>query len=230
VTGASPSRRQFLAFAGAVAVATACSDAVPSSALAATSSGCSGDACSTGTAWILDPAWGYARGPHAKTRLVSGASRAAAANRIARTEADALNMNLHQCSWAPAIPTSVCATQFDAAFGKYARDWDSPWNDTTVPLLDKRWLPADFDLTVCPVSTDPSQPRSSPITAGAHATPPATADAKATADALAFTGGGTRRLLFAGVGAVLVGTLLRRLEGSSSTVAARQRVTDRDGE
>jgi hypothetical protein len=228
VTGASPSRRQFLAFAGAVAFATACSDAVPSSALAATSSGCSGDACSTGTAWILDPAWGYARGPHAKTRLVSGASRAAAANRIARTEADALNMNLHQCSWAPAIPTSVCATQFDAAFDKYARDWDSPWNDTTVTLLDKRWLPADFELTVCPVSTDPSpsQPRSSTMTAGADATTPA----PATADVLAFTGGGTRRLLFAGAGAVLVGTVLRRLDRSSSTVAARHRVTDRDGD
>jgi hypothetical protein len=224
VTGASPSRRQFLAFAGAVAVATACSDALPSSALATTSSGCSGDACSTGTAWILDPAWGYARGPHAKTRLVSGASRAAAANRIARTEADALNMNLHQCSWAPAIPTPVCATQFDAAFDAYARDWDNPWNETTVPLLDQRWLPADLELTVCPVSTDPSQPRSSTMTEGAHATSPATP----TADALAFTGGGTRRLLFAGVGAVLVGTVLRRLDRSSSTVGARQPVTDRD--
>jgi hypothetical protein len=225
VTGASPSRRQFLALGGAVAVAAACYDAVPSSALAATSSGCSGDACSTGTAWILDPAWGYARGPHAKTRLVSGASRAAAANRIARTEADALNMNLHQCSWAPAIPTSVCATQFDAAFDAYARDWDNPWNATTVPLLDKRWLPADFELTVCPVSTDPSQPRSGAMTEGAQATSPATPTA---ADVLAFTGDGTRRLLFAGVGAVLVGTVLRRLDRSSSTVAARHRVTDRD--
>ena len=101
-----PNRREFLVVGGAAAASLAF---VASTGMSAAATGCTDGSCSTTTVWMLEPDWGYAWGPHAKTRLISRASRGAAANRVARTEADALDMNLHRCSFAPAVAVSVCA-------------------------------------------------------------------------------------------------------------------------
>jgi hypothetical protein len=80
---------------GAGLVATAAGAAV--FAFAATGS-------ETMVVWQLATSWDEPRGPHKKTSLRSNASRRAAANRFARSEKEALNLNLHACSWAPRCP------------------------------------------------------------------------------------------------------------------------------
>ena len=229
----NPSRRKFLILGGATVAAVALVDVGSIHASSAGTAGCSAGSCTTTTAWMLDPDWGYPRGPHAKTRLISRASREAAANRIARTQADALNMNLHPCSWAPAVGIDLCSTRVDAAFESYASNWDNPWNATTVSLVDRRWLPADYDLVTCPASSPHAQPTSSqgntPATPGQSMSGLGveTSAGQAGAGTLAFTGSSDRRLLFAGVGAVLAGAILRTISRpSSSAIPASNRSDD----
>jgi hypothetical protein len=221
-TGASrrPGRRRFLAAGAASIVTLAVVDRLSLTAHAA--SVCSAGTCSTTTVWMLAADWGYPKGPHGKTRLVSRASRLGAANRVARTEQEALDMNLHKCSFAPAIEVEVCEARADAAFATWATDWNNPWNRATVSVLDLRRLPADQDLFACPASSptaDPTSPSSgenglTPASLGAQS--PAGA---ATSGGLAFTGGTDRRLLFVGAGAIVAGTLLRALGGKTPTPA-----------
>jgi hypothetical protein len=183
-TSRRPTRRQFIAV-GAVTVTAASLDRFSLPAYAA------GDAlgsCPKTTVWMLDPDWGYLRGPHGKTRLVSRASRLAAENRVARTEQEALDMNLHKCSFAPAIPIEVCADRAVTAFASGATDWNNPWNGSTVSVLDLRRLPANEGLFAASASSSPGG-----------------------AGPLAFTGSGDRRLLFMGAGAAALGTALRML-------------------
>lgn len=92
--------------------------------------------------WQLDPDWGYPRGPHAKTRLVSNASRRAAQNRIALSEEDALEMNLHLCSFAPAVAHTVCAATFADLWQRHSYGWTNPSSGTVVQVLDRRHLSA----------------------------------------------------------------------------------------
>jgi len=102
------------------------------------------DRCETMTVWRLDADWGYPRGPHGKTKLTSKASRTAAANRWALTEQDALDMNLHLCSWAPAIAVQVNKCAFMEIWdhnGSGAYTWHNPWKDIDVRIFDERCLP-----------------------------------------------------------------------------------------
>ena len=94
--------------------------------------------CPRMTVWHLETDWAQPRGPHAKTRLVSRASRRAAQHRYALTEDDALAMNLHLCSWAPAAATEVCSEAFMSLWDEVAYDWHNPWLDQTVHIFDIR--------------------------------------------------------------------------------------------
>lgn len=121
------SRRALL---GGVAVLTAGAAAFGGSAGATTRD--------TITVWQLATEWREPRGPHGKTRLRSRASRNAARHRFALTRADAENMNLHKCSWAPAVPVVVSRQRFLELWDVLAYDWTNPWNGQTVRLLDSR--------------------------------------------------------------------------------------------
>ncbi len=156
---------------------------------------------------MLDPDWGYPRGPHAKTHLVSRASRTAATNRIVRSEEDALDTNLHRCSWAPAVQVPACSTRLDAAFAAYARQWQNPWNGATVSLIDLRWLPPDTDLFDVSGECIASRARRALATAAPSSMAPP--NAPGGLEALAFTGSGTRRLLFAGIASVVAGAVFK---------------------
>jgi hypothetical protein len=92
----------------------------------------------TMTVWRLDPDWGYPRGPHGKTRLVSRASRTAARHRYALSERDALDMNLHLCSFAPAVAIEVRRDEFMALWDELAYRWSNPWLGGSVWVLDDR--------------------------------------------------------------------------------------------
>lgn len=96
------------------------------------------------TVWRLSSDWGYPRGPHGKTRLESKASLNAAKNRWALTEQDALDMNLHLCSWAPAEAVEVNKCAFMEIWdhngaGSYV--WRNKWKDVDVRIFDERCLP-----------------------------------------------------------------------------------------
>jgi hypothetical protein len=207
--GPHPNRRQFLAAGGTALAAIALVDAL-ASPVSALGSGCSGGSCATGTAWVLQSDWATPRGPHGKTRLVSNASRAAATNRLARSEAEALDMNLHVCSWAPAVSIGVCPTQLETAFASFGREWQNPWNGARVTVIDRRWLPADFDLSVCPASAETSRPGSTQISGEREAVGPGPSSARS----LAITGSSTRRLLFTGIAATLTGGAAWRISRS----------------
>lgn len=129
-----PSRRAVIAGLSVAAVATVLTGPAPLRF---------GTEPDTLTVWKLAADWREPRGPHGKTALESRASRNAAANRYARTERDALDMNLHRCSWAPAVPVAVCRAAFERAWDDLARPWSNPWNGRTVVLLDRRWILAD---------------------------------------------------------------------------------------
>ncbi len=196
-----PSRRHFLATGATTVAALALSNPLAVPAGAATSSGCHAGSCATGTGWMLATDWTEPRGPHGKTRLESRASRTAAANRLARSEAEALDMNLHLCSWAPAVEVPVCAPQLDAAFAAYGRTWQNPWNGSQVSLVDRRWLPADFDVFTCPAASTEVAPAGS---------------------GLAFTGASSRRLLFTGIAAALTGGAVLRLRSRAAITPSDQ--------
>lgn len=180
----------------------------PSRAAAAACDG----TCGTLTAWMLEPDWGHPRGPNGKTRLISRASRRAAAHRLARSAADAEDMNLHLCSFAPPRPVQVCEHRFLAAWDRYARPWRNPWKGVTVRLLDTRWLPADLDLWSCPASETPVVPASTG-TAGTAG--------------LAGTGLDPRAAVVAGAGALAAGAILAgRARGAQSATAGAPSATD----
>jgi len=93
--------------------------------------------------WRLDSNWGYPRGPHGKTKLNSNASRKAASYRWALTEQDAEDMNLHLCSYAPAVPVVVRRCTFMDIWdhnGAGSYEWKNPWKDITVRIFDTRCL------------------------------------------------------------------------------------------
>ncbi len=98
--------------------------------------------CPRMTVWHLETDWAQARGPHDKTRLVSRASRRAAQHRYALTEADALDMNLHLCSWAPAAMTEVCSEAFMSLWDEASYVWHNPWLDKSVHIFDIRSVAA----------------------------------------------------------------------------------------
>jgi hypothetical protein len=125
----------------------------------------------------------------------------AAANRIVLTEADAVATNLHACSWALAVQVSACSSSLEAAFNAHARPWKNPWNETTVSLVDLRWLPSNVDVFTCAAGPPgPSDPfADTPLTK------------TKSGETLAFTGSGTRRLLFAGIASVVTGTTIQGL-------------------
>ena len=201
------SRRTFLVLSAATATTVALVDFAGVGSSAAATGPCASGDCSTTTLWMLDPDWGYPRGPHAKTRLVSRASRAAVANRMARTEADALSMNLHKCSFAPAVGVPVCTSRADRAFDSWARDWNNPWSGDTVSVLDLRHVPADADLFACAASAPAAVDRAVGAPGGAT-----TSTSGLTGPhSLAFTGASDRRALFIGVGALAAGAVLRAL-------------------
>ena len=122
-------------------------------------------------------------------------------------------MNLHMCSWAPAIAIPLCAARVDAAFSGYSSGWENPWNAQTVTLVDLRHLPPEMDLFACPASA-PGEVPTPPAAIPTVEVLPAT-DERATAAVesgpLAFTGGADRRLLFLGGAAVFAGVILRGL-------------------
>lgn len=94
--------------------------------------------CPRMTVWHLETNWAQPRGPNGKTRLVSRASRRAAQHRYALTNQDALDMNLHLCSWAPASATEVCRETFMGLWNELAYEWNSPWLGRSVRLFDIR--------------------------------------------------------------------------------------------
>lgn len=106
---------------------------------ATTDAGADADAAAGAmTVWRLDADWGAPRGPHGKTELHSRASRAAARHRYALTDRDALAMNLHKCSFAPAVPLSVDRVAFTHLWEPLAYEWRNPWNGRTVRIFDDR--------------------------------------------------------------------------------------------
>jgi hypothetical protein len=208
----SRSRREFLILGGGGAAAVALIDVASMRASVAATAGCSGNACTTTTVWMLEPDWGYPRGHSGKTRLVSRASRLAAANRVARTQVEALDMNLHKCSFAPAFGVDVCKDRADTAFATWAADWNNPWNGTTVSVLDLRRVSADQDPFACPASVAGRETGSTSSSFGAKA-------GAGTSGPLAFTGSADRRLLFLGAATLAAGTLARALGGKPRTAA-----------
>jgi hypothetical protein len=192
-------RRGFLALAGAGGLALVAGSA--GSARAAS-------AGPTITVWQLDPDWGYPRGPHAKTRLISRASRRAAANRYALSEQDALDMNLHLCSFAPAVERTVSAATFGGLWDLVSYEWTNPSSGTVVRVLDRRHLSA---------AEAASLDRAAAPAAGGGTGLPATAAAARDADdpvgVLPFTGGIQGELVAVGVAALIGGAVAIRQGG-----------------
>jgi len=145
------------------------------------------------TVWKLDPDWGTPRGPHGKTELHSRASRAAARHRYALTEGDAEAMNLHKCSFAPAVPLSVDGDAFTQLWEPLAYDWRNPWNGRTVRILDDRHAERIPDGTAT-LALALSPPDSSPVGA-----PPGTGTPTGAA-AAAAAGTGTGAAMGPGTG------------------------------
>lgn len=141
-------RRRFLGYSAGAATLAAL--AVPSVAEAQqeasgpTQSGSGPDVvCDTMVVYRLQSSWDTPRGPHGKTELNSNASKTAAAHRWALTEKDALDMNLHKCSWAPAEAVVVAREPFMEIWssnhaGSYT--WENPWNGSSPRIYDSRCL------------------------------------------------------------------------------------------
>ena len=180
-------------------------------------------AATTVTVWRLDPDWGYPRGPHGKTRLRSRASRNAAAHRYARTEADAVAMNLHRCSFAPAVPVEVDGAAFAEPWNSLAAPWTNPWNGEVVEILDDRHvgrIPTGPQLHAAAFGTGGSMtdgPGGGDADAGAAQGSPAGAAA------LALTGSSTSTAVAIGFGAISSGVAalhLRRRAVERATSAS----------
>lgn len=197
-------RRRFLALAVSGAVAGALGAPSVAHALSGLPPASGGP---TTTVWQLATEWTTPRGPHGKTRLVSRASRQAATHRVARSEADALAMNLHPCSWAPAVPVVVSVDPFDEWWDAHAEPWTNPWNGSTVEILDLRHVTATEPATANPVGTGSDAGSGSGSGTGSGA-PPAPVTLVAI-DGASAAGGATLPRTGADLGAVgLVGVVL----------------------
>jgi hypothetical protein len=192
--------------------------------------GRAGASTATMTVWTLSPDWGTPRGPHGKMRLHSNASRRAAANRYALTRADAEAMNLHKCSFAPAVPVTVDAAAFMALWNALAAPWTSPWSGTTTQLIDLRWaIRLDNGDELVTRALAPAGPApAGPLTPDGAARPVATdhpTDAAAIHQGgaqvggrrLALTGSDPRELVALGFGALVAGATALRSRRSGST-------------
>jgi hypothetical protein len=164
-------------------------------------------AASTGQAvavWQLDPDWGYPRGAHAKTRLVSRASRRAAQNRFALSEQEALDMNLHLCSFAPAVMRTVCADTFVDLWQRRSYEWTNPWSGRVARVLDRRHLSL----------SDAAQLEGACVAGAGELvsfdTLASTATARHDPGTLPFTGGAQRELAAVGVAALVSGVIAMR--------------------
>lgn len=206
----------------------------------------------TMTVWQLEPDWGYARGPHAKTRLVSRASRSAAAHRYALTQAQAELMNLHLCSSAPAVPLEVDAEAFAQLWDDLAYEWNNPWANVDVRVFDDRHAvrlvggpqklamalapssgavgTADPDAGSTPGSSAPDSPAGQP---DAHQNAGESVEGMSNAStagasspaALAFTGSASRSMAAGALAALVAGvvTLRGSRHAAVDAVAADER-------
>lgn len=186
---ADQSRRRFVGWCAgagtgaAVSIALGLGTAAPAAAQDQASSAAGG--CESMTVWVLSPAWDTPRGPHGKTELKSKASLIAAKHRWALTETDALNMNLHKCSWAPAVPVQVRRKEFMEIWnhnGAGAYRWSNPWNNSTPEIFDTRclehipdgdaiWATA-MDASICTLSAGTVPAAATPVGTTATATTP----------------------------------------------------------
>lgn len=185
----------------------------------ADTAGTCGPLGATMTVWMLASEWETPRGPHGKTRLVSNASRIAAANRYALTEEDALKMNLHVCSWAPAVPITVRRDEFMKLWDETSYIWHNPWLDEDVRIFDARCavhVEEGPEVLECAVDVDGDEVTQTTTTTTTTTTTPAARGGVVAAPprSLAFTGSG---LSSAATGAGML------LLGASATLMARRR-------
>ena len=196
-------RRRFLALAGAGGLGLV-------GGLTGFAQAASG--ATSATVWQLDRDWGYPRGPYGKTRLVSRASRRAAQNRIALSEQQALDTNLHPCSFAPAVAHTVCAATLAALWDDRSYEWTNPWNGTVVRVLDRRHLSAAEAARLDGACT-PTPGDSVLLRADGRAGDSAANDSVDPRATLPNTGVGPSRLVAAGIAAVFGGVIaIRRSE------------------
>ncbi|HPU38041.1 MAG TPA: hypothetical protein PLS63_00600 [Microthrixaceae bacterium] len=184
--------------------------------------------------WKLSPDWGYPRGPHGKTRLRSAASRNAAKYRYALSESDAIAMNLHRCSYAPAVAITVTRSGFMTLWDQLSYGWHNPDTGQVVRILDGRHVrrltrgdellsQALTDPTSMPATAPtgaPAAPSGSPASSAAPNTTglpatgggspaPPVGDTKPAA--LALTGSSAGTAVAAGMGALAAGVAALRL-------------------
>ena len=129
--------------------------------------------------------------------------------RWALTEEDALNMNLHLCSHAPAFPVTVKKSEFMRIWndpnGSYV--WSNPWNGVDVRILDERHLSDiddsddDWDIALCVAGAGLTN---TPTTTAA----PAAANNSQTPAALALTGRSSTSRATAGAALMAAGGAL----------------------
>lgn len=189
--------------------------ALTSAAVVHQSAGVAGAADTTMTVWKLESDWGRPRGPHGKTRLRSKASRRAAAHRYALTRADAEAMNLHKCSFAPAVAVTVDAAAFTTLWDSLSYEWTSNWSGRRVRLLDTRHVDRlRGGTTLLGRALSPSAPTTPTTSARPGGTASETGSvpagsangARATAPrTLALTGGDSPGLVVMALGAVGAG-------------------------
>ena len=123
-------------------------------------------------------------------------------------------MNLHLCSFAPAVARTVCAAAFADLWQRRSYEWTSPWSGSVVRLLDRRHLSASevaYLDGACAAETHESGPRGSDANGVRGGSGASGDDPSGT---LPFTGGPHRGLAAAGVAALISGAIaLRRGEG-----------------
>lgn len=224
---ASMHRRHVLMAAGVLGSVTALT--------VAGADGAGTDAVTGGVVWRLQADWGYPRGPHGKTRLVSNASRRAAAHRYALTQRDAEAMNLHKCSFAPAVAVTVDAESFDQLWQALAYELTNPSTGQSVLILDDRHagrIPQGTTLITSAFSPHPARPataapvesgstapvRSEPVAGDGSTTSTGTSgspDAASPSAALALTGSTVSTVFATGVGIVAAGVAALRLRRSA---------------
>ena len=125
-------------------------------------------------------------------------------------------MNLHLCSFAPAVARTVCAAAFADLWQRRSYEWTNPWSGSVVRLLDRRHL-SESEVAylngACVVETHESGPRSSDA-GGVSGASGASGDRDNPSGTLPFTGGPHRGLAAAGVAALISGAIaIRRGEG-----------------
>jgi hypothetical protein len=187
------------------------------------------------TVWHLETDWTPGRGPHDKTRLISRSSRRAAQHRYALSHPDALDMNLHLCSYAPASKTVVCRDAFTSLWGQLSYDWFNPWLARPVRIFDIRHVTRIPDgealLTHALLMTSqgacpPDSPTPTPSSVGPVQVPTPATQGGVDPDSISvlpFTGMSAASLAVTGAGLLLVGAVaLRRGRKVGAHEAPRQ--------